>query len=66
MQHSTVRCGCGFTANGPDQDKLVDLLEAHTCHTGDISVSCYVSFWGWAIMATLGFVALVVMHPEIW
>lgn len=68
MDHSTVKCGCGFAASGPDSEKLAEMMDSHSCYP-DVPAPWYVGvidFWGWAIVATIGFVILTAMHPEIW
>lgn len=68
MDHSTVKCGCGFAADGPDQEKLIQALDAHECSLESATpwYGWIFSFWGWAILATIGFVIMVVMRPELW
>lgn len=68
MDHSTVKCGCGFAASGPDQEKLAEVMDSHSCYP-DAPMPWYgwvFSFWGWAIIGTIGVVATILARPELW
>lgn len=70
MDHSTVECGCGFAASGPDQDKLTLVLQSHECSQepgGSTPWYGWIfSFWGWALIGTIGVVATILIRPELW
>lgn len=62
---STIKCGCGFNAVGPDQKVNKEAFELHTCFDGDFQVTSWYSglfsLWGAVILfiATWAIVEIV-------
>lgn len=72
MSDPSVECGCGFSATGPDQDKLLDLLQAHVCPSEAREAApkpwheSVFSFDTLMIVIVIMTGLAVILHPDLW
>ena len=66
-------CACGTEVAGLNQEQTFEIVRSHVCgpvtEVTDSPVPWYswiFSMWGWAIVATIGLVVLMSLHPELW
>lgn len=66
-------CACGTQIAGLTQEQTLEVIRTHICleepgvqDTRAPWYSWIFSMWGWAIVATIGFVVLMTLHPELW
>jgi hypothetical protein len=66
-------CGCGTEVTGLNQEQTLEVIKVHACSSVTEAIDAPVpwlswvfSMWGWAIVATIGFVVLTSLHPELW
>lgn len=62
---SNIKCGCGFSANGPGQAINKEAFEAHTCFEGTMQATSWyaalLSFEGIVVLTVAGLIVVEIV-----